>query len=817
MRLIFKWLLRIVALSAIVAAIGAGALYAAFNSTIPDSDGETRLDGLQAPVRVIREANGVPHIEARSYVDAAQALGYVHAQERFWQMHLFRMVAMGRLSEMFGQATVDNDIFLRTVDLAGAAEKSLGALSQRGRAVLSAYADGVNGWLRRDTGLLETSLPPEFVILGVEAEPWQAWHSIAILKVMALTLDSNIEDEITRLALAADGFSPAEIDELQPYGPRSSPPPLPDLREIFAFRSAGSSSPPALPQKAFGIVGPTGRSASNNWVVSGSRTVSGGPMLANDPHLALTTPSTFYLAHLAFTIAGEQRHLIGASLPGTPFVLSGRTRTLAWGLTTTNLDAQDLYIERLKPDNQGLYATPDGWMPFEEREAEITVSEANPVNIQIRRTRHGPVLPDSFQGLGAMLPIGHVAALQWVSLAEDDNTADAIIGVNLAEDVDEFVAAAERIIAPMQSLVVADIKGNIGLIAPGRVPLRHEGNRIAGRMPVPGWQALYDWNGWLERSDLPRIINPEIGAIATANANFLPDDYDHHITFDWAAPYRQMRVERLIVHYPDKHSPATMRGAQGDTYSPALDEFRREALAQLQAGAGQDREMLAALRDWDGRMAIDSPLPLLITAWWRHAQEAVFRDDLGVTYRRIADGRMQPLINAVTRAGARDWCDNRRTPQTESCGIVLSQALSAAIAELRETHGGDWRSWRWGPVHAARGEHRPFSSISALAGLFAVTPESAGGSYTLRRGKVDLDASEPYRNTHGSAFRAWYDLSNLDSAEYVISTGQSGNFLSPHYDDLADDWAYMRYVTISSQPADYNEKAAGVWTLRPAS
>jgi penicillin G amidase len=819
MAMFFKWLVRFAIVLLLVAGLAAGVLYVAFNSTVPAKNGEAVLSGLAHEVQIIRDANAVPHIEASNYEDAVRALGFAHAQDRFWQMHVLRMVAMGRLSEMFGRATLDTDIFLRSVDLAGAAEKSFDALSPASKALLLAYAEGVNSWLTRDTSLFEAVLPPEFLILGVQSEPWQPWHSVALLKVMALTLDANLDEEITRLALVADGFSPAEIDELVPYSPRDDPPPLPDLRRIFTFQQAqklpGVTEKSITQAKKKGLGWETGISASNNWVIAGSKTESGSVLLANDPHLGLSAPTLFYLAHLSFTHEGFKRDLIGATLPGTPFVLTGRNDRLAWGLTTTNLDAQDLFIERLKGDDPDAYATPDGWESFETRETLIGISGEAPVEMTLRHTRHGPVLPDSFMDLGQVLPAGHVGALQWVSLADDDTSVDGIIAVNLARSVDDFMLAAEKIIAPMQSIVVGDVEGNIGLIVPGRIPKRDPANWVAGRIPMPGWYTIFDWQGWLGKSDILRITNPENGVLATANANFLPDGYDTHITFDWDEPYRQERVEKLIAERKEKHSGRTMKQAQADIFSPALDAFRREAFAQLQAGAGQNREILSALRNWDGQMTMDSPLPLLMTAWWRQTQDRVFRDDLGTNYSRIAKGRMQPLLGALTRSNARNWCDDRRTPQIENCGVILSRSLAAATTELKEMYGDDWHQWRWGAAHRAFGEHRPFSSIDLLSVLFTVTPQTAGGSYTLMRGRVDLDSDEPYRNRHASVFRAWYDLADLDRSEFVISTGQSGHFLSQHYEDMADDWANSRYFMISSKSGAYRKNMMGEWMLRP--
>lgn len=824
MRAVLKWALRGLVLAAILVVGAAALLYATVTATVPSDDGSGQVAGLSAPVEIARDDNWIGHVEAESMDDALAALGYLHAQDRFWQMHVLRMVGQGRLSEMFGEPTIDTDIFLRTLDIAGASRKSHEMLEPATKAMLEAYAAGVNGWMERRTGLLESSLPPEFAILGVDAEPWEPWQSLAILKVMALTLDSNMGHEIKRLALAAKGFSPSEIDELMPYGPRDDPPPLPDLRALYGFGPNGKGSTAAVSDgktqhanaRGFDLAWPTGITASNNWAVSGERSETGKPLLANDPHLGLTAPSVFYLTRLGFMHEGERRVIAGGSLPGTPLVLVGRNNDVAWGLTTTNLDSQDIFIERIKPDDPSLYLTPFGWRAFETETVEIKVSGAETVTFERRKTRHGPVLPAGFRRLENILPAGHVAALRWMSLAGDDTTMDAALAFALSRNVEEFQQAMRKLVAPMQSIVAADTDGNIGLIAPARVPVRDPQNDIGGRAPVPGWLSRYGWRGTLAFEDLPRIVNPQSGAIATANANWLPPDYEGHITFDWDEHFRQRRVESLVVEGDARHSMESMRAIQNDPFSPALAEFRDAAFDQLEPGAGQDEAMLQALRDWDGQMLADRPEPLIMAAWWRHTQIGLMADDLGEDYDRFAKGHLRPVINMLTTTGARDWCDNRTTPETESCGVVLARGLGAAIAELnvlQET--SDWRQWRWGDAHVAFGEHRPFSSVGALSRFFTIAVPSSGGSYTLLRGRTDYGEDHPYRSVHASAMRAVYDLSDLDASQFIVSTGQSGHFASSHYRDMAERWAGLEYVSIPTARDGLGDRQKGVWTLQP--
>jgi len=812
MRRVAKWLIgsMLVLLAGAVLLLAIG--YFAIRASIPSETGDRTIAGLAAGARIVRDNHGVPHIEAGSSEDAALALGFAHGQDRLWQMHVLRMVAQGRLSEMFGPATVDSDIFLKTVDIEGAARSSFETLSPRAKAVLEAYAKGVNAHLTRRTSLLTPRLPPEFMILGATAEPWEPWQSVAIIKVMALTLDSNLDEEIRRLAMAAKGFSPTDIDEMLPHGPRDDPPPLPDLRRLFEFQNAPvNSAGYVAPREIAGLAWETGVDASNNWVLNGARAQGGKPLLANDPHLGLTAPSTFYLAHLAY----GGHNIIGASLPGTPLVLLGRNDRIAWGLTTTNLDSQDLFIERQQTASPDQYLAPEGWRSFETREVVVKVKGGADVSFTRRQSRHGPILPDKYRNIVSLLPQGYVAALSWVALAKDDTTIDAALDIAEAGSVAEYLAAMRKLVSPMQSMVVADVDDNIGLIAPGRAPKRKPENRMMGRAPAPGWLEEYDWDGEIPFEELPQIVNPLGGALATANANWLPPGYREHITFDWDEHFRQARVEELAIQAGPKRGIEDMKAIQADDYSAALVAFRSEALRAVAATAGRDTEMITALGGWDGHMRADRPEPLILTAWWRHFALAVFLDDLGGEFSRFEKGYMEPVLGVLRGQYVRDWCDDQTTGPVETCGVQLAQSLSTAIRELSETQGGDWRQWRWGRAHVAWGEHRPFTSVGLLSPFFTIAVESAGGSYTLLRGRTDFREANPYASVHASAYRGVYDLNEPDRSGFIISTGQSGHFLSPHYRDLAEKWARVEYLPMITNRAEYEAVAEGIWTLHP--
>jgi penicillin amidase len=353
------------------------------------------------------------------------------------------------------------------------------------------------------------------------------------------------------------------------------------------------------------------------------------------------------------------------------------------------------------------------------------------------------------------------------------------------------------------------------MIAPGRVPVRNLANKVAGRAPVPGWDAAYDWKGFLKFEDLPRVDEANVGAIGTANARMVDPDYPHHLTFDWDAPFRQQRVKELIFDQ-DKHDMTSMRAAQADVLSLAIVQLQPLMIAAAQAGGSVDNAVLDQLTTWDATMRADRPEPLIFTAWLREAVRAIYRDDLGAAFDRYFDARAQALIRVLEgRAKSRDWCDDRTTPTRESCGAVLAAALNQALRDLEVRYGADRSKWRWGIAHFAYGEHRPFGAVGRLAPYFNVEVPSPGGDYTLNRGKVDYDLEPPFANRHAASMRAIYDLADPERSLYIHTTGQSGNPLSPFYRSFAERWAKVEYITISTQREEISKTPLGTWKLAP--
>ena len=807
MRTVVKW----VGLGlASLAAVGLLAVLALWRS-VPPTSGTDALAGLEQPVSVVRDAEAVPHIEAETQADAAMALGYIHAQERLWQMEVLRRTAQGRLAEVFGGAAADTDVFLRTLGMARAAELSYPSLAPRTRAVLEAYAKGVNAWMNRDLRRLEPRLPPEFMAFGYTPEAWQPHHSGALMKLMSLQLSQNMSHELRRLVFAAQGLTSAEIADLMPEHPDDPPAPLPDLRELLPLRSDATV---LVASSSFDARVKAGTWASNNWVVAGSRTASGKPLLANDPHLSFGAPSLWYLAHLSYPGAdGERTDVIGATLPGTPSVLLGRNGHVAWGFTNAGADVQDLFVERLRPADQKQYLTPNGWARFDEREEVVRLANGDERRFTVLTGRHGVVLPD-------LMPIGprlrfsdiftplHVVSLNWTGLADDDTTLDAMIAVGDARSVGALRETFTAVRSPMQAIVMADTAGNIQLTTPADVPVRKAANLVQGRAPVPGWDATYDWQRVVPAREIAPVDASPAGTIATANTR-LPNAETLFVTRDWDEPQRLDRAEALLAAR-ETHDMASMIAIQNDARSEGLLVVRDLLAPALR----EDDPLAKELREWNGDMSAEARAPLLMVAWLRALTTRIFEDDLRDAFPRFEDIRLHALNRALRTGGARDWCDDRRTEVRETCETVARDAWDDALKDLGARYGNA-QTWTWGRAHPVTGAHQPFGRIAILAPLFNVERPASGGSHTLNRGKTSIGADDPYRSTHGAGYKAVYDLADPENSLFIQNSGQSGHFLSPQYRAQVGRWAKGEYLPMVTDPATYREGALGTWVFTP--
>ena len=775
MRRFLRFALRFTAVGGFVAALLLAGFYVYLRQSLPQTRGDIRLAGLSVPAEILRDRYGIPHIFAGTLGDASFALGFVHAQDRLWQMEMSRRIASGRLAEIVGPGALENDRFLRTLGVRRSAEANLRALDAETRQLLEAYAAGVNAFIASDP-----VLPPEFWLTGARPEPWTPVDSIAWVKMMAWDLGGNWRNELLRMRLAKT-LPLARIHELLPPYPGEPVPVIADLKELYGSMERDAVRLARFAPDNEGL-------GSNNWVVSGARSASGKPLLANDPHLGLTAPPVWYFAHLS----APGLNVIGATLPGVPGVILGHNGRIAWGVTDTGPDVQDLYIEKL--DAAGGYLAPEGARAFQVIDETIKVKGAESEQLRVRVSRHGPVISDVLRTAQELAPRGHVIAFAWTALAEDDRTMQASLQFARAREWDGFLAAARDFHSPQQNIVYADVEGNIGFVAAGRVPHRGPGNDLKGMAPAPGWLEKYDWAGTIPFEQLPRSFNPASGVVVTANHRITPPGYPHFISSEWQPPYRADRIQQLLDATP-KHDVRSFARIQADVTSLAMRELLPKLLATRPRSEAA-RKALDLLRKWDGAMAPERPEPLIAWAWWRELARAIYADELGDAFRQNWLARAVFLANVLSGdPGPARWCDDVRTRAVETCEERLALSLDAALANLGKRYGADAFRWRWGEAHAARHEHRPFGRQPLLAKLFDIRVPSPGDAYTINVGRSFLnDEAEPFANRHAPSLRAIYDLSNLENSLYIHSGGQSGNILSDHYDAFSEAWAKNEYI-----------------------
>ena len=764
--------------------------------SLPSYEGTETVPGLGAPVEIVRDAHAIPHIYARSPEDGAFAMGYVHAQDRLWQLEMQRRTGQARLSEVVGEAAVETDRFLRTLGLYRVAERNFERLAPDVAAVYEAYAAGVNAWLATRSGLL----PLEFQLLGHEPEPWRPADSLVWLKLMAWDLSDNYRDELMRARLA-DRMDRAQLQDLWAQHP-DDPPPGPHAGAP-AFQPAGIDFA-ALEEAA-----PTERGSglgSNAWVIAGEWTESGMPLLANDPHLGLEIPSVWYLAHISV----PEFEIVGATLPGVPVPILGRNRSLAWGFTNAGSDVQDLFIERIDPEDPARYLAPEGSLPFTVRTETIEVRGGDPVELTVRETRHGPVISDVLDEDDEFLEAGHVLAFAWTALDEDDLSAQAVVRATTAADGEGFVEALRDLAVPQQNIVFADRDGNIGYVVPGRVPIRASGQ---GHMPVPGWTGAHDWVDRVPYEALPRASNPASGRIVTANNRMVPPDYPHYLTDDWTAPYRARRIEALLDARP-RHDVESFAAIQQDQVSLAAARLTPVLLGLTEPSNEMVREALAMLGRWDHGMQRDRAEPLIYMAWLRELMRVLFADELGPVFEDYWRIRLEVIHRAL---GERtQWCDDVTTGEAETCADVVGRALEISLDSLASDYGSELGGWRWGEAHAVRMNSPILGAIPVIGSWFDVTRPTGGERETVNAAGFEVaDPDRPFAQSHGAGYRAVYDLANPERSIFVINTGQSGNPLSPYYEDYATPWSDGRYLPMLTDRATVDEDALGTLVLTP--
>jgi penicillin amidase len=806
---LFRWMLRVAVGLVVVAVLVALGTYYFLRRSLPAYDATWRVAGIGAQVEIARNTHNVPHIFGETDADVFFGLGFAHAQDRLWQMTLLRRTAQGRLSEIFGARTLRTDELLRRLDIYALSQASVEALDAQTRAALDAYARGVNAWITTVDAHALGRGAPEFFLFPGEIGLWQAADSIAIVKLMALQLSGHLQSEVQLARLSA--LLPQErLRDLVPDHAGPGLTELPDYAQMFPgiapltrIAQAGFLSPfPDLPFAG----------ASNAWAAEPRRSATGGALLANDPHLGFSAPAIWYLARLELETGG----VIGGTIPGVPAILVGRSDHLGWGLTSSYLDDQDVFIEELNPENPEYYRTPEGWAEFETRQSIIRVKDGEPLTLTLRWTQNGPVLPGSHFDLGSVTPPGHVASVAWTVLSAQDTSLQAAMAVMRAQDIDAAIRAGQDYVAPAQNLMLID-RARIAMQVIGHMPRRDAAHPTQGRMPAPGWDATARWQGIFPYESNPRFTDPESGILGNTNNKPLDRPFPLHVSHMWGDSQRIQRWARLM-RARGVHTRDSFIEAQLDTVSPVartlLPLVGAELWFQGEAAEPGSPEALrqrarALLAEWNGEMSEHLPEPLIYMAWMRELQARLIRDDLGA----LADlfTHVEPLfIERVFRnaGGAEAWCDIIQSAVVETCTDVARIALDAALIELRVTHGPNPESWLWGNAHQATHDHAVLGSVPLLRHFVNIRQNTSGGDFTLMRGRTRGGPVDPFHNVHGAGYRGVYDLADPDSSVFILSTGQSGHPLSRHYDDLGVLWRRGEYIPMTLEPE--LARAAGV-------
>jgi penicillin amidase len=769
--------------SAAIGAVGLAAFglwYQLFKRPLPQTSGRIRLRGLEAPVEILRDRWGVPHVRARGELDLAFAMGFCHGQDRLWQLEFFRRATAGRLSEFAGADMLGVDRLVRTLGMQRAAVREVDVISDRLRGRLDAYAAGINAAIE-----CSAALPIEFQILRLEPEPWSISDLLASAKLLALGLSTNWEMELFRAQLVRDAGADLAA-RLEPQYPRANPV---VLTPGVPYGGEGTLLADQIAQvkDAIGLTPQAG--GSNNWVVSGERSVTGKPLLACDPHLSTTMPGLWYEAELAC----DDYSVRGATLPHTPDPVYAQTRFAAWGFTNVMADTQDLFVERFNQDDPRLYEFEGEWLRADVVEEEIHVrGRAKPETLSVSVTHHGPIVNAALRADGEQ-PL----ALSWTALQYPLLT-DAAYAAARARSGEEVVAATEVHTAPPLNMLWADAGGNIGYKLIGRVPIR---KGASPDVPKPGWTGEFEWDGTVPYDDLPALVNPEQGFIVTANNRIVGDDYPHHITSEWLDGYRARRIEDLLEER-ERHSLDDFARFQTDLFSfPGIETVHR--LSRLHPASQRETRAIEWLKSWDGKLGADTVAGTIYQAFTLTFAEAVVgaairdrtlverylnKSEMGLIAVVSSPWRFHARLLELWDEGDPSWFATGTRPQGRAWDEVALESLSLALDGLEKRFGRDPDRWRWGHVHGVEFSH-PFGRANALFRLiFNREVEAGGGSETVTQN--GYAPTQPFKGIWGPVYRMLADVGDPTRSRWQLSTGQSGQPGSKHYDDRIPGWLH---------------------------
>lgn len=839
--------LRILSITAVFLLVLALMLFGLWSwysrQAFPDTDGTVSLSGLNERVEIVRDEFGVPHIYGSNPDDLYFAQGYVHAQERFWQMEFQRRVGSGRLSEVFGSATLSTDTYLRHFGFRELSRQIYEQAEPETQQVLDAYAAGVNSYIsERDPA----ELGLEFALLSlqgieVDVEPWTPIDSLVWGMMLVFDQSDNLSTELRGITLLSQLGQSMYEDLRPPY--RSDRPVIIPEDELASLNTNPTTARPAdldsetlayLLDLSAGLqgreilpplladLGIQSNAGSNSFVVSGDLSTTGMPILANDPHMSVNMPNLWYEVgvHCVEKTADCLQNFRGFSLPGVPGILIGHNDRIAWGLTNASFDAEDVFIERINPQNPNQYEVNGEWVDMELRREEILVrGQEEPVVIVVRSTRNGIVASDRMVDQNpfsatAEGPELYALSYAWTAL-EPIRSVEAVMGVNIAQNWDEFNEALSMFDAGKQNWLYADVDGNIGYVMPGKVPIRAGGD---GTLPVPGWNDDFIWTGFIPYEEAPRVFNPAQGFIATANnPQVRAEAYPYLLNVFHDRGQRAERITNLIQNDTDGISVEDMMAIQTDNYSisageiiPFLENLPFENAA---VDAARDKLMI-----WEPRMRMDSPEAALFNLFFTHlVMESVYDELPEARYLR-GESYTSDVIYTLLQNPESVWWDDVNTQGVETRDQILTRAFTNAYEDGVNRFGEDLDSWQWGDLHtitfvnATLGE----SGISIIENIFNRGPFPTNGSESVVNKTCWSTTGENYQVVCIPALRQVIDLNDLSNSRMIHSVGQSGHPMHEHYDDFIDTWRFLEYHPSNWNRAEAESGDAEILILEPA-
>ncbi|MDE0150608.1 MAG: penicillin acylase family protein [Rhodospirillaceae bacterium] len=793
-RLFLRWTLRIALTLAVVLAVAGVVMFFWFRTSLPRLDGSVTVAGIEKPVSIVRDGRGIPYIYAETESDAWFALGYVHAQDRLFQMEMQRRAGQGRLAEIIGPPGLRADRLFRTLGLYRRAQDSVKHLTPGQLKTLEAYAAGVNQWMKTRKG----TLPPEFNLTGLEFEPWKPADTLVWGKLMAVRLSTDWRGELLRARIMQKAGKDA-IPVLFPPYPGDAPVTVGPQREGLLKGVDFGALFAALPSDLHR------GGASNVWALRPERTTTGAAILASDPHLGMNAPVLWYLAH----ISAPGLKLSGATVPGGPLLIMGHNGHIAWGVTTTYIDTDDVILEKLDPSDPNRYMADGDSVPFDIRTETVKVRFSADVTLTIRESRNGPALDFDEELAEFGRKNGRVAVLRAPWLSRADTSAAAFAGINKAKNWTEFRKALRLFIGPVQNFVYADTAGNIGYLVPGAIPVRKRPD--AGYLPQDGADPETALVGYIPYDSLPQSLNPPDGVLINANNRIAGSDYPYFLSQSWGDHYRATRIAQMLAA-KERFTPDEVARMQADHVSLAA-RATLPLLLKIEPADDRQRRVLEMLKAWDGAMALTRPEPLIYTAWVRELNRRLYADELGEVAKRYVSNRPDVVTGILTKH--HKWCDDVGTDAIEDCPAILRASLAAALDFLSDRLGDDPLVWRWGDLHYAEMRHQAFGPIPLLGRLTTIRIAANGSRFTVTKAPVNFRSGNSYATRQGPGFRGVYDFSDLSESRFTISSGQSGNPYSEYYDNLVQEWRDVRHWRLAPDEATARQNAAGVLELKP--